>query len=518
MAVFWLNDRAFHSDVRISKGRFPDGSLPSFISGFAFLKSVFARPRWEFLPSVYIPSTFALKFPMNLITITKRILMRYLWLALSMCCTLLSAQSTLDLSSCLNYARAHNLELENGRLGERTAHFEKKEVVGSLYPQVSGTFSNTYNGILRTSILPAEAFGGQEGSTSEVQFGTTYESTANLQVTQQLFNPSLGSSLKLAEQNKLLQQTSLRQTEEQIAYNIAILYYNIIIQDVQQSNLEASAATLDSLLQQGRLQLEEGVARQVDVDRLQVNANALHSQIDQLERSNEQLLNNLKLQLGMPLATPLALASITLPQLEDEVNTTGPKSNTFSQRPDIRMMEIQEEMSVLQKRINQQGYIPTLSLNLQAGSISNRNDFGFGDANWNDYLGLTLNLSVPIFDGFQRSAKNQRLKIETEMAQNNKRLTEQRAEYELSNARSQYDNTNTELKQQRQNVDLANKVFSVSQLEYQEGIIPATTLTEARNDLTEAQNIYFQTLLELLQARLEVAYSQGQVVQFIEQQ
>lgn len=444
--------------------------------------------------------------------------MRYLWLALSMYCTLLGAQSTFDLNSCLNYARAHNLELENSRLGEQTAHFEKRELVGALYPQISGTFGTTYNGILRTSILPAEAFGGPEGSTSEVQFGTTYESTANLQLSQQLFNPSLGSSLKLAEQNKLLQETNLRQTEEQIAYNIAILYYNISIQEVQRSNLEASATTLDSLLQQGRLQLEEGVARQVDVDRLQVNANALHAQIEQLKRSNEQLLNNLKLQLGMPLATLLELATITLPQLEEEVNSTGLKPNTFSQRPDIRMMEIQAEMSDLQKRINQQGYLPTLSLNLQAGSISNRNELSFSDANWNDYLGLTLNLSVPLFDGFQRSAKNQQLKIDTEVVQNNKRLTEQRAEYELSNARSQYSNTNTELEQQRQNVELANKVFSISQLEYQEGIIPATTLTEARNDLTEAQNIYFQTLLELLQARLEVAYAQGEVVQFIEQQ
>ncbi|MEO0722925.1 MAG: TolC family protein [Bacteroidota bacterium] len=443
--------------------------------------------------------------------------MRYLMLWCSLCCTFLSAQSNFDLSACLDYARSHNLELQNSQLNEQQAHYEKQEVVGALYPQISGAFSNTYNGILRTSILPGEAFGGPEGSTSEVQFGTRYESTASIQVNQQLYNPSVGSSLKLAEQNKLLQQTAGQQTEEQLAYNIAILYYNIIIQDAQQTNLEVSAETLDSLLRQGQLQLEQGVARQVDVDRLQVNANALHAQIEQLKRSREQLLNNLKLQVGMPLAETLDLQPISQFELERKVSQANNSANVIAQRPDIRMMEIQFEMNDLQRRINQQGYIPTLSLNLQGGSISNRDDFGFSNANWNDYLALTVNLSVPIFDGFQRSAKNQQLKAQATMAENNLRLTEQRAWYELENAKVQYDNTNINLDQQRMNVDLASKVFDVSQLEYTEGIIPATTLTEARNDLTEAQNLYFQTLLELLQARLEMAYAQGQAVQFLEQ-
>ena len=443
--------------------------------------------------------------------------MRYFILWCSMCCTLLSAQTTFDLSTCLGYARTHNLELQNSRLSEQQAHYEKRELVGTLYPQINGSFSNTYNGVLRTSIIPGEAFGGPSGSTSEVQFGTPYESTASIQLSQQLFNPSVGTSLKLAEQNKLLQQTSGQQTEEQLAYNIAILYYNIIIQDAQQANLETSAATLDSLLRQGQLQLEQGVARQVDVDRLQVNANALYAQIDQLKRSRVQLLNNLKLQLGMPLSEDLDLQAISQQELERQVQQPKGSVNTLAQRPDIRMMEIQSEMNELQRRMNQQGYIPTLSLSLQGGSISNRNELGFGNANWNDYLALTVNLSVPLFDGFQRSAKHQQLKAQANIAENNLRLTEQRASYELENAQVQYDNSNINLDQQRMNVDLAAKVFAVSQLEYSEGIIPATTLTEARNDLTEAQNLYFQTLLELLQARLEMAYAQGQAVQFIEQ-
>lgn len=443
--------------------------------------------------------------------------MRQLFFWCTILSTTLCAQNTFHLKDCLDYAFTHNLELANSNLNQQVAHYERKEVIGSLYPQIQGSFGTTYNGILRTSVLPAEAFGGPAGSTSEVQFGTAYESTANLQLNQQLFNPALGTSLKLAEQNKLLQQTAYRQTEEQVAYNVAILYYNIIIQDAQQANLVASLKTLDSLLIQGQLQLEQGVTRQVDVDRLQVNANALEAQIEQLKRSRKQLVNSLKIQLGMPLATPLELVATDRFLLETQVNNSR-LPISYARRPDVQMMEIQANMTSLQKRLNQQGYLPTLSFNAQAGSISNRDDLSFSNANWNDYLGLTLNLTIPIFAGFQKQAKNQQFKAQLQIAENNLRLTEQQADYELKNAETQYDNTKTNLEQQRQNVALAAKVFDISQLEYAEGIIPATSLTEARNDLTEAQNIYYQTLLEQLQAQLEMAYAQGHLVQYLEQQ
>ena len=438
---------------------------------------------------------------------------------------------TLSVKNCLEYAGANSSNLKMARFDEKISVQQINEVKGRALPQANITGAWEDKLIVPFLIIPG-GFGGAPGSTSgapggnasseatKIRMGYQFNTTVVGEVTQMIIDPSLGIALKAAKEGTKLYKQQTQQVSEETAYNIANAYYQVIVRQKQQDLLKANLNTVGKTLDNTELQLKNGVAKQVDVNRLKVNSNNLKSQINQSDLGLQQALNNLKFQMGMPLNQPVILTDTALTFSPEDVSGLGEADNIISNRIEYKLLQTNLSLLQLDKANNARGYYPSLTGYANYGYNGQGAQFHVvktPDNGWVDYRNssLGLRLRIPVFDGFQRSSRNQMAKLKIDQLRENITLSKQSMNLEISNAVVQYKNAQQRIQAESENVTLAEEVYKVTQLEYREGVTPSINLVTSEMSLREAQNAYTNSLLDFYTARLNLEKAKGTVTSFI---
>jgi outer membrane protein TolC len=124
-------------------------------------------------------------------------------------------------------------------------------------------------------------------------------------------------------------------------------------------------------------------------------------------------------------------------------------------------------------------------------------------------------LKIPVFDGLQKAARVQQSQIRVAQQEENIKLLKQNINLEVSNSWTEYQNTLNRIQVEKENVDLAEEVYKITQLEFKEGVSTSTDLVEAELSLRQAQNVYTQSLLDLYTARLNHERSIGNLINYL---
>jgi outer membrane protein TolC len=136
-----------------------------------------------------------------------------------------------------------------------------------------------------------------------------------------------------------------------------------------------------------------------------------------------------------------------------------------------------------------------------------------GNAFDNDYLfnasTVGVSISVPLFDGNRRKSRIntaqtqlEQLKLQNQHKQDEARMEVVSATGTLSNSQQQYVIT-------KQNLVLAEKVFSSRSALYTEGVTTLMELLDAERELSNARNLYIQALIDVQNSRLDLHKANG---------
>lgn len=420
-----------------------------------------------------------------------------------------------SLKQCIGYANLHNSNIVNSQYDIDISQKKINEQVGSMLPQVDASASYTNNLKMATTILPGEML-GKPGTTIPVTMGTQHNVSAGVQLNQKLFDPSFGIALKAAKISKEQTQQSLQQSTEQTIYSVSTRYYQtLIIQkqiNVLQATLDASAKTLAST----ELKFKNGVAKKIDVDKIRVSYNNTKSMLQQSVLSYKQSLNNLKYQMGMPVDSLIFLTDTTL-NIESKGLELGTDPFNVSNRIDYQLQQTTLQLYEADKKRNIAGYLPSLSFVANYNYNAMRKEFNFfdKDQNWFNSNSIGFSLKLPIFDGLQKQAKIAQSKINILKTQENIRHTEQAIKVDISNYEIQYKNALDNIRSERDNLELASSVYKQTQLAYQQGASSSLDLVQDESSFREAQNNYFNKLLNLYIARIDLEKAKGNLIQYI---
>jgi outer membrane protein TolC len=434
-----------------------------------------------------------------------------------------------SIKDCIEFANRNNSNLKLARFDEKLAQQQVNEITGSGLPQIniSGAFEDRLK--IPVQLIPTRAFGGSadtaqgggtgtRGEYTAVRFGTKYSASLSGEVTQSIINPSLWIGLKAAKSSRKLYQQTTQQVSEQTAYGIANAYYQSIVVQKQLQLLQSNLASTQRILATTELQFKNGVAKKVDLSRLRVNANNLESQIKQAELNLVQSVNNLKYQMGMPLENPITLSDTVLTFKEEEAVLLNDESgNLFENRIDYQVLQTNLELQELDRKNNISTYYPTLNAYANYSYQAQRQTFNFFESGhpWFESAAVGIRFIIPVFDGLQRNARVQRSKLNIEKVKENITLTKQTINREVSNSLTQYRNTLQRIESEQQNVQLAEEVYQVTQLEFREGVSTSTDVVNAETSLREAQNNYITTLLDLYIARLDLEKAKGSILPYL---
>ncbi len=434
-------------------------------------------------------------------------------LALSILSTAVSGQG-LTLKQCISYANLHNGNLKNANSDIQIAQKKIDEQVGTMLPQIDINGSYMDNLIIATNVIQAGALG-----TIQAKFGTPHNLTASVQLSQKLFDPTFGVALKAVKISKSQAEQSRRKTEEQTAYTISGIYYQTLVIGEQISTQHATLEASEKLLASTELKFKNGMAKKVDVDKIQVSYNNIKSQTQQSELSYKQSLNNLKYAMGMPVESSLELTSDAI---ESDLNVFEAPADSFNieNRVDYQLQKINLSGYELDKKRNQAGYLPTLSLSANYGESAMRNQFDFTSPSgmWYPSSGIGVTLKIPVFDGLQKHARISQSNLNIEKSKESINLTEQSIKVDLSNYEIQYRNAIDNIHNEKDNLDLAESVYKNVQNQYQQGACSTLDLVQAESSYTESQNNYYSKLLTLYVARINLEQTKGTLINYINKQ
>lgn len=423
---------------------------------------------------------------------------------------------TYSLKQCIDYAKENNSNIKIAYLDADVSNEVVWEQTGKGLPQIniSGSLEDKLK--ITTQLLPGELMGQPAGTFIPVKFGTKYNATGTISLTQKIFDGSFWVGLKAAKISEEMSQQNIQKTNEQTVYDVSTSYYRALIVKKRLENLKLILGASESTLKSTELKFQNGLAKKIDVDKIKVSYNNTRSQVQQTELSYDQALNNLKYYMGMPVENSITLTG-DLPDYSTEFSLANSNESVAEKRIDYQMLESNLRLYEADKQNNIYAYLPTLSFYANYSYQAMRSQFDFlkSDKDWYNSSAIGLELKVPVFSGFQKYSKVQQSQLNIEKTQESLKKTEQAIKVEVSNYYIQFKNALDNIQNEKENLSLAESVYSNTQLAFSQGTGSTLDLVQSESALRETQNNYYNKLLTLYVAKLDLEKSQGSLINFI---
>lgn len=440
------------------------------------------------------------------------------------------------LEECITYALANNVEAKNAKLDEQIAEARVKETVGIGLPQVTGSvalqqsptqprFFNQYieGQSFFISDDQADQLGLENGDVVALEniFQLKGYGDASLNINQLIFNGSYIVGLQASKAYKELSVKQSLQTDEQIIMNVSKAYYNLLIAREQLELVGANLLRLDTLYRNTRAMYENGFAEKIDADRLKVTLNNLKVSKQNIESMNDISLRLLKFQMNYPPDQDLQIAGSLQEAAIQAVDI--PEEWDYSRRPDYQVLQSNYELQKLNIKNKYAEALPTISGFANLGYSTQSPDFGglfstntdiedrngLGPDQWYSYSTLGLRLQWNLFTGLQRSQQIQQEKLSLSKVENGFEALERSIMLDVKRSEDNLTNALSQLEVQRENAELAEEIFEITQIKYQEGVGSNLEVIEADTALKEAQTNYYSALYDAIIARLELKKALG---------
>ena len=435
----------------------------------------------------------------------KRILPGILKMLITVAATLLGspaiAQTALTLKECIAYGLANHPSITVARNGIENARQTAREALAGYLPQVNANVSGVNNLKLQTSVIPAGVFGPEE---TRLSFGNKYTTSIVADASQPIYNQALLTAIKANKPNTELAQLTLKQTRQDIIYNVATAYYQVIISQRQLQLLKTNQEQVQKLYKVASLQAEVGVAKKTDAKQVQVKLNNVNAQIAVAEANLTLAYNTLKNAMGIFNNDEQIALTDTARWLHTEVVSTDMEQFQFGKTLDYQVLDRRIRLYDINAKSIRAGNYPTLSLFGQYGLNSFGNTASAAVGSFIDYSSVGVRVTVALFDGFRHNSQYRQALIERDNTRLNQTINEASQNLRFLNAGSRVQRARTTINTNLDNVNLATDVYNSVSLQYKQGVGSLSDLLNAETSFNDAQNNYIQSLVDYYLSQLDV--------------
>ena len=394
-----------------------------------------------------------------------------------------------SLDEAKQYAIEHNRTLANASIDIQKAQATRWQAIAGMLPQVtaSASYSNMMGykmdlGAMKISMPPYVTFNVQTG------IG---------------LNGAQIVSLQIADISRKMADITLHKTEQDISSQVETLYFSALVTEETLKLLEKNLESMRKLHDITQNSVDVGVAEQTDADQLQVQVATMENTISTTRRSLEMVYNSIRIQLCLDDAVEVVLTD-GLDSLVDLGAASDLLSSQFDINDNYDYKLLKENTELTRKQIALKGWTagPTLSVYHQFNGRHNFSNEPTMNMTPPNMLGAQLNIPIFTFGKTYAAVKDARLAYkkqlntleDTELALN---VQYHQLLYNLRTAIEKYGI-------QKQNVEVAGRVFYNVALKFQHGIASSLDVTNSGTNLITAQSNYVQSLLEIVNARISL--------------
>jgi len=359
--------------------------------------------------------------------------------------------------------------------------------------------------------LPGQIVGQPAGTYVPVKFGTKWNASTGVSLSQIVFDGQVFIALKARNGTISYMEQIEKLTEENIIANVHKVYYQLVTGKIQTQLLDANIGRLEKLKHDVQVMYDNGFSERVDIDKLTVQLANL--QTEKL-KANNMIANGysgLKVLMGMPMKDSLVLTD-TIDDNKIRDGVLEASQFKYTERKDFQISETANKLNTLNVRRYKLSQLPSLSLvgNYSLQAQRSKFDF-FGKGDWYSTSYLGLQLHVPIFNGFSLRAKTQKARLELQKSQNQTEALKISIDAEVDSARNNFIAAIASMDYQKKNMELAEKVYGQTKKKYEIGTGDATAINAAQVDLKTAQTNYISALSEAIIAKIDFLKATGKL-------
>ena len=414
-----------------------------------------------------------------------------------------------SVKQAVDYSLKNAVQVKNALLDIKIQEQVNRQYTAIALPQVSSSLTSNHYFDIPTNLLPGEIV-NRPGTKVPVQFGSPWNTTAGIDLSQILFDGQVFIALKARKNTLLLSSKTAEVTAEQIKANVYKVYYQLVVGKKQLTALDANIVRFEKLLAEVREIYKNGFAERLDIDKVVVQINNIKTEKVKIENLLLTGNSGLKFLMGMPQKEELVLTD-TLSEAVLKANILDENYN-YADRKEMQLLNVVKKLDSLNVKRYKLMRWPTIVAFANYNKSAQRSSFDyFGKGDWFTSSFAGLRVSMPIFDGNNRKAHLQQAKYELEKVKNNMDNFKEAVDYEVSNARDNMKNAILTVDNQKQNVTLAEKVYNTTKKKYEQGLGSNQEIYFAQTELKVAQTNYYSALYDAISAKIDYLKATGKL-------
>ncbi len=404
------------------------------------------------------------------------------------------------LQNCVMYALQHYPLVQQALLDEQITEHQIKSKLADWYPQIALS-ANYQNNFQLTSVY----FNG-----SIIKSGTYNSSFASFNGTQNIFNRDVLLASKSA--NDVRQQIKQTTTSDKIdvTVNVSKAFYDVLLTQKQIDLLEEDIVRLERSLKDSYNQYQGGVVDKTDYKRATISLNNSKAEKKSYQELLKAKLATLKLQMGYPASGDLLLQYDST-AMEQQVLIDTNQNVDYNNRIEYQLLLTQKKLQIDNLKYQKWSYLPAVSAfgNYTFSYLSDEFSNLFSNNFPYSYAGIQL--SIPIFQGTKRTQNIRVAELQVKRVDWDITAVKDNISSQYSQALAAYKGYLIDYYSLRENVQLAQDVYSTLELQYRSGVKAYLDVITAETDLRNAQSNYTNALYQVLSSKLDVQKALGTI-------
>ncbi len=417
-------------------------------------------------------------------------------------------KNTYSLEEARKEALENSAEVKKAELDVQKASYRAWETKAIGLPQINaeGNFQQFID--IPTQVIPANAFNpaAPPDELIGVQFGTEYSMSANLTVSQLLFDGRYLIGLQAIDLLERIQDQNLERTEKIAREEVEGAYYMVAAAAEQVKVTEMAKVKLEKLANDMQELADLKMVEQTEADQMALNLARLENNLTMAKRQHQLAIGLLTLKMGYGLDREVNISDSLWSLVEAfDPETYSDQNYAPSSAIEVQMLETQLVLDSLNVKNEKAAGMPSLAAFFQTQQQAFRNEFDFlQNKPWYPANIWGVSLTVPIFSSGQRNAKVKQAKIMQEQTEITIGSVKEGLELQMQNARVQLKTANDVMKTNLKSLNIAETILNNATEKNKLGAISAMELTQIHNQYIQTYSEYINSAYQVLQAKLEL--------------
>jgi outer membrane protein TolC len=407
-------------------------------------------------------------------------------------------QGELTLEEILEYSLLNSPIIKQSQIDQEIGDQEIKSALAGWFPQISASAGNSYNIKLQTSVIGDQL----------ITFGQPWNSNVLFQVNQTLFNRDQLFASKTSKYYREQLEKVTENSRINTIVEVSKAYYDILLASRQLEVLDENIGRLEKQYKDAFNRYEAGLVDKTDYQRASIALANERSDKNRVNSSFEARYAYLKQLMGYPDEFDFTV-EFNREKMLEEMLMSDSEPLVLENRVEYQLMKTQQTLNEIQTSYEKWNYLPELSADYRYNWLYFNQDFSnlYNQSYPTSSLGLTL--ALPIFQGGKRMNRVRIANLQVERGEIDLQNLSSRIKTEYEVALANYQSDLFEWEAIRQNMELAENVYNIIKLQYDEGIKAYVDLIVAESDLRTAQINHLNAVYQVLESKLDLKKALG---------